>query len=130
MGRRLLVMLGIGSFGALVLAAMAFATLYAGPKTWYQGWDQDGPWDTAQARWDWNGMGPKSDDACYPNCSSRVTFIDTSSGWTYSHTDSLSWTETSIPSGSAQAYTKKPYCRNNSSDVYTAACEMWSLSEP
>jgi hypothetical protein len=67
-------------------------------------------------------MGPQADDGCYPSCSSRVAFIDTSGGWTNSYTDSNSRTVRGIPEGS-QFYIKKALCKNNSSYVYTAQCD-------
>jgi hypothetical protein len=109
----------------VVVAAAAWAAcgFYAGPKTWLQGWDQDGPYDGGQSgfRWDYNEMGPKSDDACYGACTSRVTFIDAGGNWHYSKTDAFNYTQTVIPDG-GEHFTKKPYCKNNSSYVYTAAC--------
>jgi hypothetical protein len=101
------------------------AVVYAGPKTWNQAWDQDGTYDSAGSRWVYNEMGPKSDDACSGSCESRVVFINTSGGWTYSYTDTFSWTITTIPPGS-ENYGKKPYCKNNSVYVYTAQCDAFT----
>jgi hypothetical protein len=102
-------------------AAWAFCDFYAGPKTWLQGWDQGGQYDAIGFYWDYNEMGPKSDDACYAACTSRVAFIDTSGSWHFSKTDSFDYTQTIIPDG-FESFKKKPYCKNNSSYVYTAAC--------
>jgi hypothetical protein len=104
---------------ALWMSSVAQALTYAGPKTWHQGWDADafydgGPW------WWYNEMGNKS-CGWIVGCYARVTFINTSGGWTWSHTDIAPDTYTWIPSGS-EFYTKKPYCKNNSDMVYTAHC--------
>jgi hypothetical protein len=91
MRRRLckLLLIGVGLTAIVVSTALAYTETYAGPKTWLQGWDQGGNYDGGgPLYWQVNAMGPKSDDGCYPSCSSRVVFIDTSSGWTYSYTDS------------------------------------------
>jgi hypothetical protein len=110
-----------------VSAALAYSTTYAGPKTWYQGWDADAFYDSGVIPpWDYNQMGPKSDNLCHyyvdqPKCTSRVVFIDGSGGWTYSHSDDNDWTVTSIPYGWFY-YNKKPYCKNNSPYVYTSRC--------
>jgi len=95
-------------------AASAFATVYAGPKTWLQGWDQDGPYDTPGYRFDIDGMGDKSEAR-----SSRVAFIDSSGTWHASYTDDAWNTITQEPNYNHQ---KEPYCKNNSSYVYVATC--------
>jgi hypothetical protein len=118
-----LLLIGAGLMAVLVPAALAYTVTYAGPKTWLQGWDATGGSDAGTPfRWRIDSMGPKSDDSCFPNCSSRVAFILPSGTWTYSYTDSNSWTVRGIPEGS-QYYDKRPFCKNNSSYVYIAQCD-------
>jgi hypothetical protein len=113
----------VGASLVLVPAALALQLTYAGPKTWLQGWEEAGSYEGGPFYWRINWMGPKSDDACYPNCSSRVTFIDIPGNWHYSYTDTNSWTVRGIPEGE-QFFYKKPLCKNNSSSVYTAQCDV------
>lgn len=128
MRRRLRVLVLAALIGAAITvgSALAYSTVYAGPKTWNQGWDADSFYDDSIIpSWDFNEMGPKADDICFissPPCTSRVTFIDGSGNWTYSHSDDNDWTVTSIPYPS-YFYNKKPYCKNNSTYVYTAQCD-------
>jgi hypothetical protein len=100
--------------------AHAFTLVYAGPKTWLQGWDAEAAYDGGPPWWWYNEMGNKS-CGWVVGCYARVTFINTSGGWTWSQTDIAPMTYTWIPSGS-EFYLKKPYCKNNSSMVYTAHC--------
>lgn len=110
---------------ALLTAAATFSAatyadvdvVYAGPKTWLQGWEASGSYDSAASnRWWWDEMDQKS---CY--CYSRVAYIKPDGSWTYSYTDSSIATAKLIPVGQDN-YTKKPFCKNNSDNVYTARC--------
>lgn len=118
-----LLLIGAGLMAVTVPAALAYTLTYAGSKTWLQGWDARGGSDAGLPfRWRIDSMGPKADDSCFPNCSSRVAFILPNGNWTYSYTDNNSWTVRGIPEGS-QYYDKTPYCKNNSSYVYVARCD-------
>jgi hypothetical protein len=105
-------------------AAAAYAdvdVVYAGPKTWAQGWDAASFYDSSAGnRWWWDAMDQKSCGG-NPSCLARVAFIKPDGSWTYSYSDSAVATATSPPIG-ADNYTKKPYCKNNSSLVYVARC--------
>lgn len=123
-GRRPVALVFATMFAAVVIGVTAaFATVYAGPKTWDQGWDQDGPYDSSSDRWVTDGMGSKncnSGDGCY----SRVAFIDSSGTWHDSYTDDNVNTITAEPSPD---YQKKPYCKNNSDLVYIATCVYYDF---
>lgn len=112
--RKMVTFLAVGVIAVAIGAASAFATVYAGPKTWLQGWDQDGPYDTPSYRFDIDGMGDKNS-----NSDSRVAFIDSNGTWHASYTDNAINTITQEPNYN---YQKKPYCKNNSSNVYVATC--------
>jgi hypothetical protein len=122
--RRLLVLLVLCAATSLMAeGASAWSqTTFAGPKSWLQGWDASGWWDTPNIRWQTVDMTAKS---CY--CSARVAFIDNVSyGW------SCSVTNSNLDTGCVFFYgydfTKKPYCKNNSSTVYTARCDVgWNF---
>src|ERR687887_926499 len=104
-------------------AAASYATdvVYAGPKTWLPGWNAESYYDSAASnRWWWDEMDRKSCGGA-SDCFARVTFIKSDGTWTYSYTDTAVATATTIPLG-AENYTKKPYCKNNSSRTYTARC--------
>ena len=103
--------------GVLSGAALAVVSVtYEGPKTWLPGYDGEGSYDTSASRWYWNSM---TDKSCW--CWSRVTFINSGGGWTYTTTSQGYSTYTSIPAGSDN-YQKKPYCTNNDAVSYTAKC--------
>jgi hypothetical protein len=124
--RRICLLLATAMIGAGIAASTvsAYATVYAGPKTWLPGWWEDSFYDGGNwpYPWNYNEMGPKLDDSCYGLCSSRVTFIDGSGGWRYSISNSFNWTFTSIPYPDYLFFKKKPYCRNNSDYTYDAEC--------
>jgi hypothetical protein len=89
---------------------------YAGPKTWLQGWDASGPFDSWDARWWYNEMTP----SCY--CLARVAWIDGSGNWR----ESNSWADRTVWTFAPIEVDRrfKPYCKNNSAVVYTAACNV------
>ena len=108
---------------AATFAAASYATdvVYAGPKTWLPGWNAESYYDSAASnRWWWDEMDRKSCGGA-SDCFARVTFIKSDGTWTYSYSDTQVATATTIPLG-AENYTKKPYCKNNSSRTYTARC--------
>jgi hypothetical protein len=119
--KRPVVLFMIAVVAALAIgAATATAEVYAGPKTWLQGWDASGNFDSSGSRWYLDGMSNKS---CY--CDARVAFIDTGGTWHVSYTDAQLNTGTGECAPGCIGYTKKPYCKNNSSSVYTAYCEAY-----
>ena len=114
-----------GIAGALLLiqGASAFSqTTFAGPKTWLQGWEASGWWDTPNVRWQTVDMTAKS---CA--CDARVAFINNVDyGWSCSVTNARLDTGCVLFYG--YGYTKKPYCKNNSASVYTARCDVgWNF---
>jgi hypothetical protein len=120
---RLASLLVVLSIAAATFAAASYAVdvVYAGPKTWLPGWDAESYYDSAASnRWWWDEMDRKSCGGA-PDCFARVTFIKTDGSWSYSRTDTYVATYTTPPVG-ADNYTKKPYCKNNSSRTYTARC--------
>jgi hypothetical protein len=114
----------IALIGAIIGATSAYATVYAGPKTWLQGWDQHGPYDSSSDRWKTNGMGDKNCSGG-TGCFSRVTFIDANGRWHVSYTDD---SVNTITVEYSAGYTKKPYCQNNSSKVYVATCVYYDYT--
>jgi hypothetical protein len=124
-GFRVLALVTLVVTAALILAAVTRAggvdARYAGPKTWMPGWDAATAFDGGYPWYDYDVMANKS---C--SCWSRVAFIKPDGSWTYSYTDTSSIaTFTEIPPG-AERYTKKAYCKNNSSSVYTAHCTAFT----
>jgi hypothetical protein len=102
--------LALISCGTALGIANAFAQ-----KTWLQGWDASSSYDTPGARYLDMNMAFKS---C--RCYARVAFIDTTGNWHKSYTDTAETTTTR--EWDNPYYTKKGYCKNNSSSVYTATC--------
>ena len=95
-------------------AAFSYSEAFA-QKTWLQGWDASSAWDFPGARYYAMNMMFKS---C--KCYARVAFIDPSGNWHKSYTDASQ--NTSTFEWDNPYYTKKGYCKNNSSSVYTATC--------
>ena len=111
------------TIAALVAAVRAGAVevIYAGPKTWGQGWEATGSWDYNPACWYFNVMENKS-CGYQSNCWARVAFIDN-----VSYAWHCSVTGIADATGCAQfndTYVKKPLCKNNSTIVYTAQCKV------
>jgi hypothetical protein len=101
--------------------ATRFTDTFAGPKTWLQGWDAGGTYDTPPGfQWWYTEMTP----SCW--CRALVTFIDTSGNWheTWSYPSTLVSTFAPQELG----LRLKPYCKNNSPNVYTAACTVLTYS--
>ena len=110
---------------ALVAARIAHAGAaytFAGPKTWNQGWDAQGSYDGGSFPYDvYVDMNNKSCGGS-GSCSARVAFIDGGGTWHCSTTDTTSRTWCQILSG--YQFNKSPYCKNNSTVVYTAVCDV------
>jgi hypothetical protein len=111
--RRFALALTVAVLATLVVSASghAYGGIYAGPKTFLQGWWADSSYDT---HWFYDEMDP----SCV--CLARVAFIDPSGTW---H-ESISWASRRVYTWADREYgiPEKPFCKNNSSVVYTAYC--------
>jgi hypothetical protein len=105
------------AMGAIASGSTRVYNSYAGPKTWLQGWDASGPFDSASSQWFYNEMTP----SCW--CRARAAWIDMSGTWY----ESNSWPGHTIWSYRPleKLQPMKPYCKNNSDNVYTAACNVY-----
>lgn len=94
-----------------VVVATAFASTYAGPKTWLPGYDAASGYQT---NWYADTMGGKGTTGY----ASRVAFIDPVGNWHWSYTDTLPNTTTFA--GDNGNY--RAYCKNNDTVSYVASC--------